>query len=272
MRKGGWTAMTKVCPLFSGSKGNSYFIGSGMSGILIDAGRSAKQLTSMLEHCEVDLKGIRGIFVTHEHSDHVKGLRVFASRHHIPVYSSLGTLQVLEQTGDLQGDFTAEVIDPRGMACGNLFVKPFHTSHDSAESIGFQIHTPDGHTIVLATDLGFLSKEIYQEMRGSDLVIVESNHDVGMLQNGSYPYLLKKRILSNVGHLSNASCAEVLPGLVEQGTTHIMLAHLSDENNTPDLAIQTALCSLALAGCRNQADFQLEVAPKENLQGHTILL
>lgn len=264
--------MTKVCPLFSGSKGNSYFIGSGSTGILLDAGRSAKQLTAMLQHCEIDVRGIQGIFITHEHSDHVKGLRVFASRYHIPVYSSLGTIQALEKSGDLRGDFTTEVIDLRGMACGNLFMKPFRTSHDSAESIGFQIHTPDGHMIVLATDLGCLSDDICTEMQGSDLVIVEANHDVGMLQNGSYPYALKKRILSETGHLSNTSCAEILPSLVEHGTTHIVLAHLSDENNTPDLAAQTALCSLALAGCRDGVDFQLEVAPKENQLAHTILL
>lgn len=264
--------MTKVCPLFSGSKGNSYFIGSGSGGILIDAGRSAKQLTMMLEHCEIDVKAIQGIFITHEHSDHIKGLRVFASKHHISVYSSSGTLQALEKTGDLQGDFTTEVIDPRGMACGNLFIKPFHTSHDSAESIGFQIHTPDGHMIVLATDLGFLSDEIYREMQGSKLVIVESNHDVGMLENGPYPYALKKRILSKLGHLSNLSCSEILPDLVKQGTTHILLAHLSDENNTPDLALQTALCSLSLAGCQEGTDFRLEVAPRENQPAHAILL
>lgn len=263
--------MARVCPLFSGSKGNSYFIGSQTSGILIDVGRSAKQLTEMLQRCEIAPASIRGIFLTHEHIDHVKGLRVFASKHQVPVFSSLGTLQELEKTGDLQGKFTAEVIDPKGMACGDLFVKPFATSHDCAESVGFRIHTADDRTIVLATDLGLLTEEILEEMQGCDFVILESNHDVGMLQNGSYPYSLKKRILSQVGHLSNTVCADSLPRLAGSGTTRFLLAHLSEENNTPELALQTALCSLTMAGFQQGIDFQLGIAPRENVTGNPIL-
>ena len=183
----------------------------------------------------------------------------------------MGTLQELEKTGDLQGKFTAEVIDPKGMACGDLFVKPFATSHDCAESVGFRIHTADDRTIVLATDLGLLTEEILEEMQGCDFVILESNHDVGMLQNGSYPYSLKKRILSQVGHLSNTVCADSLPRLAGSGTTRFLLAHLSEENNTPELALQTALCSLTMAGFQQGIDFQLGIAPRENVTGNPIL-
>ncbi len=263
--------MARVCPLFSGSRGNSWFIGSQHSGILIDAGRSAKQLTEMLSRCELSLSAIRGIFLTHEHTDHVKGLRVFASRHQIPVFSSLGTLRQLEQTGDLDGNFPAEVLEPRGMACGDVFVRPFRTSHDCAEGIGFRVQTADDRTVVLATDLGVLSQEVLAELAGCDVAILESNHDEGMLKNGRYPYVLKQRILSETGHLSNVHCAQALPGLVEQGATRFVLAHLSEENNTPDLAAQTARCSLAMAGCQEGVDFQLYVAAPENPTGKPIL-
>lgn len=261
--------MAKVCPLFSGSSGNSYYIGTGDSGILLDVGRSAKQIKEMLNHCGIEISKIQAIFLTHEHTDHVKGLRVFASKYQIPVYSSAGTLSALEKTGDL-AKVTYDVIPREGMACGDLFIQSFPTSHDSAESIGFRIQTPDERTITLATDLGVITSDVKCALHQSDFVILESNHDIGMLQNGIYPYHLKKRILSDHGHLSNLSCADILPELVSNGTTRILLSHLSNENNTPELALQTALCALQVNEMREGFDYKLYVAPKENKIARTI--
>ncbi len=259
--------MARLCPLFSGSSGNSYYIGSATAGILIDAGRSAKQMEQMLACSGIDTGAIQGIFVTHEHSDHIKGLRVFASRYHIPVYTSLGTLRELERMGCLEGNFECGVIDGSGMESAGMYVEPFRTSHDSAESVGYRVRTYDDRSVCVSTDLGYMSDEVRGALTGADLVVLESNHDVGMLNNGPYPYPLKKRILSKIGHLSNEACADELCGLAESGTTRFVLAHLSAENNTPDLAYQTALCALTMAGMKIGTDFELSVAPRENTAG-----
>jgi phosphoribosyl 1,2-cyclic phosphodiesterase len=263
--------MTRFCPLFSGSSGNSYYIGTATAGILIDAGRSAKQLMSMLNLCGIEITAIQAIFVTHEHSDHISGLRVLASRYHIKVFSSLGTLNALEDMGCLSGSFQSYEIGTGGVELADMLVKPFRTSHDSAESIGYLIQSQDGRNIGFSTDLGYMSDEVRNSLIGADLVVLESNHDIGMLKNGPYPYPLKKRILSDTGHLSNTACAEELCGFAQKGTTRFVLAHLSSENNTPDLAYQTALCSLTLAGMKQGIDFELSVAPKENSDGKVMI-
>jgi phosphoribosyl 1,2-cyclic phosphodiesterase len=150
-------------------------------------------------------------------------------------------------------------------------ITAFPTSHDSAESVGYQIQTADDRTITLATDLGVLTPPVKEALRQSDFAIVESNHDIGMLQNGPYPYYLKRRILSEEGHLSNGDCADFLPELVSGKTTRLLLSHLSHENNTPELALQTSLCALQVSGMRENVDYQLFVAPRENTMGRTIL-
>lgn len=263
--------MARLCPLFSGSSGNSYYIGSEERGVLIDAGRSAKQITEKLAHCGIPLSAIEGIFVTHEHSDHVQGLRVFAGRHHIPVYASFGTLEALNDAQILNGKFPCAVIGPEGLQCGGMEIVPFHTSHDCAEGYGYLVKTADDHRVAFSTDLGVITPEVEKMVEGADFVVLESNHDVGMLRNGPYPYPLKRRILSSIGHLSNETCAEYLPYLARKGASRFLLAHLSNENNTPELAYQTALCSLKMAGLEENRDFILSVAPRENIEGSTIL-
>lgn len=262
--------MARICPLFSGSSGNCYYIGSGEEGILVDVGRSAKQVTTRLEQCGISTDAVKAVFITHEHADHVAGLRVFASRYHLPVYASAGTLSALSRMECLSDKFSQSVIDGTGMECAGMRIAPFPLSHDSAECVGYRIVTEDGRTVALSTDLGCLSEEVETGLTGADFVVLESNHDVGMLKNGPYPYPLKRRILSHTGHLSNADCAEELCRLVQCGTTRFLLAHLSAENNTPELAYQTSLCSLNLNGFQQDKDFQLFVAPRENVSGKSI--
>ncbi len=187
--------MARFCPLFSGSSGNSYYIGSAREGILIDVGRSAKQIADMLNACKIEISAIRAIFITHEHSDHVSGLRVFASRHHVPVYASAGTLNALKAAGCLNEKIESGIIGSNGMECAGMKITPFPIPHDSAECVGYRIETPDDRKIALSTDLGYLSEEVRNRLTGSDMVVLESNHDIGMLQNGPYPYPLKRRIL-----------------------------------------------------------------------------
>lgn len=259
--------MARFCPLFSGSSGNSFYFGGRDAGVLIDVGRSARQTVKMLESCEIPLQSIKGIFITHEHSDHVKGLRVFAEKHQLPVYASAGTLQALEENGTVTAKMTCRVVESGGIECAGMMIRPFPISHDCAEGFGYKIHTADDRQVTFATDLGYISDQVQQELETSDFVVLESNHDIGMLQNGPYPYYLKRRILSEIGHLSNEICAQMLPHLAQKGVTRFVLAHLSAENNTPDLAFQTALCSLKMAGLHENVDFELAVAPRENTTG-----
>ena len=263
--------MARFCPLFSGSSGNSYYIGSATEGILVDAGRSAKQITDMLGACGIDPDAVRAIFVTHEHSDHVSGLRVLASRRHIPVFASAGTLNALETMGCLNEKIQANIIGAGGISVAGMQVTPFRISHDSAECVGYRIETSDGRKVALSTDLGYLTEQVRNCLSDSDMVVLESNHDIRMLENGPYPYVLKRRILSKTGHLSNDACAAELKLLVRSGATRFVLAHLSKENNTPDLAFQTSLCELKLSGMKQGRDFELYVAPRANIENRTII-
>lgn len=252
--------MAKFCPLFSSSGGNSVYIGSGDGGVLIDAGMSAKQIHIALHNIGVNPETIDAVFVTHEHSDHIKGIRVFASKYHIKVYGTKGTLSYLEENGHLRGEFESEVMSSDGCQAGALFVKPFKTSHDSRESCGYKVMLPDNTGVAVATDLGIMTDEVHCAICGCETVMLESNHDVGMLENGPYPYPLKKRILGEKGHLSNENCAKEVVKLVENGTRRIILGHLSKENNIPQLAFQTSYAALEETGAKADTDYILKVA------------
>ena len=256
--------MAKFCPLFSGSKGNCVYIGSGDNGILIDAGRSAKQINDALAQKEISASGIEAVFITHEHSDHTKGLRVFAKKHKIPVYATAGT--ICGMRSQKMVDETTNLIEFCGeLELGNFRVKSFSTSHDTIEPCGFVVEIlSDGRKIAVCTDLGVITDEVRAAIEGCDLVMLESNHDVGMLMTGAYPYQLKQRIIGAKGHLSNEACAEEVVRLVENGATRLFLAHLSEENNYPDLALQSAVCALTQAGYREGFDYSIEVCSPIN--------
>ena len=259
--------MVRVCPLCSSSSGNSIYVSSGRTGILVDAGNTAKQLEILMRENQIDISTINAIFVTHEHSDHIKGLRVFASKYGIKIYASKGTMECLSELGVLNGKFTYDVITPNGIEVNEMHITPFSTSHDSRESVGYVIKTADNRKVAIVTDIGVVSDTVRSAIQGCDAIVIESNHEVRMLQNGRYPYFLKRRILSDVGHLSNESCAKELPNLVRTGTTRFILAHLSIENNDPRLAYNTSLCSLTQNGMKEDVDFKLYVAPQINKDG-----
>lgn len=252
--------MARFCPLFSGSAGNSIYIGNSDGGILVDIGKSAKQTEAALFNIGVDPDSINAVFVTHEHSDHISGVRVFASKHHSKVYATGGTLSVLEANGVLNGRFKYEEISENGNEAGSLFITAFKTSHDSADSCGYKIDCSDSRKIAVATDLGEMTDEVMETIIGCDLVLLESNHDVMMLQNGPYPYPLKQRILGRCGHLSNECCAQAAVKLIENGTTRLFLGHLSRENNLPQLAFQTTYSALSECGAKENVDYILKVA------------
>lgn len=263
----------KFCPLFSSSSGNSVYIGNGNSGILIDVGRNAKQMCNKLSEINVNPEGIKAIFITHEHSDHIAGLKVFSKKYGIPVYASSGTLKCLREKQLIADNVSDITVPEEGVEIADFFVKPFKTSHDCADSRGYTVSYVNGNgKAAVLTDSGYVSSDMLKEITGSNLVYLESNHDIDMLKTGDYHYLLKQRILSDKGHLSNDACADTLRALVNRGTTQFVLAHLSPENNTPELAYDTSVSSLSEIGALIGRDYLLDVASPENNRKPYIVL
>lgn len=252
--------MAKFCPLFSSSTGNSIYIGGGDDSILIDVGISAKQTEQALWNIGVDANDVRNIFITHEHSDHIKGLKVFTKKHKSRVYMTAGTYEALTKTDALDNVDECRIISADGVDVGCMLIKPFAISHDCIEPCGYTVEISNGRKISVATDLGIMTDTVLDALKGSDLVMLESNHDVNMLQCGGYPYMLKRRILGVKGHLSNDDCATTLTKLIESGTTRFFLGHLSRENNLPQLAYQTSVCALSEMGASEGDDYFIRVA------------
>lgn len=252
--------MARFYPLFSGSSGNSTYMGTATEGILIDCGMSAKQLNLALEEAEIAPHTIRAVFITHEHIDHIRGLRVFAKKYGCPVYASPGTLKQLLQMGQLDGVTDYRPIGEAGVELQTMRITSFPTSHDAAESVGYRIEFADGRAACVATDTGMITPAILQGLRGADLVLLESNHDPRMLRYGPYPAPLKARIASELGHLSNTDCAAAAVHLLENGTARFVLGHLSRENNTPETAREATLAALTADGGAEGMDFLLQVA------------
>lgn len=252
--------MAKIVPLFSSSKGNSYYIQGNGSAILIDAGSNLKQLELAMTANELFMGDVRAVFVTHEHSDHISALNVLLKRYHIPLYASRGTLDYLINSNKVPACAELNVISD-AVDTGDFHVERIETSHDACEPCGYHIVTPDGRRLSVVTDTGYLTDSARAYISRSNLAVVESNHDLDMLKSGPYPYILKRRILSDNGHLSNAACSEVLPEFVGSGLTRIILGHLSEENNTPGLALDEAVASLTRAGMVLNSDYIIDVAP-----------
>lgn len=252
--------MARYCALFSGSKGNCTYIGTLAGGILVDVGVSAKRIREALYARDIPPESIRGVFITHEHSDHIAGLKVLTKQYGWTVYASKGTLSALTEDACVSPVSDLVPLDMKPVTVGDMQILPFHTPHDARESMGFCIETPDERKIAVATDMGVMRQEVQAILAACDLVHIESNHDIGMLRNGSYPYYLKERILSNNGHLSNAMCAATVSALAQAGVTRFTLAHLSEQNNTPALALSTTRAVLARDGFEEGREYLLEVA------------
>lgn len=254
--------MAKACQLFSGSSGNSIFISHRDTKILIDAGVSAKRLDEALSRIGENPKELSAIFVTHEHTDHIGGIRVFAGKHNIPVFAEENVLSKMDMQGVLTNKFTADKISDN-MEIGGIEIVPFYNSHDSVACVGYRFNM-GGKSISVCTDTGYVTDDAREKLMGTDMIFLESNHEVRILQNGPYPYPLKQRILSDYGHLSNSASSEFAKELVKSGTTRLVLAHLSKENNHPDVARQTAVSALAGAGFEEDVDYMLYVSSEVN--------
>ena len=240
------------CSIASGSSGNCIFVGTDHTNVLIDAGISGKRVTEGLHAIDRDPKELDAILITHEHSDHIKGLGVLARKYGIPVYSTQGTIQtMLEQNmlGKVDSSLFHTVAPDIRFEIGELAVLPFRVSHDAAEPM-FYTFQEDGRKLVVMTDTGYVSDRMKGFISTADAYVFESNHDVSMLQMGPYPWKIKRRILSDVGHVSNEDAAVAMSEVVAEKETQIYLAHLSKDNNMKELARMSVSQTLESCGIR----------------------
>lgn len=257
----------RFSPLFSGSSGNATYVGCDDANLLVDAGLSGSRVTQELHRIGIDPYTLDAILVTHEHSDHIKGIGILSRKYDLPVYATEGTWREMFGKIGAVAEKNVRIFEPeQDFFIGSIDVTPFSTPHDAAQPVGYTFET-GGAKLAIATDLGCIRESWLRHLIGADAVILESNFDPGMLQTGPYPYDLKKRIMGRHGHLSNDDAGEVAAELVRNGTKQVILGHLSKENNYPELALQCTELALRQAGYLPYEDVQLLVASRDGNSG-----
>ncbi len=258
--------MAFVYNLCSSSKGNCTYIGDTENGILIDAGLGPRNFTSLMRLRGITPGAVKGIFITHEHSDHISGLKKLCSLIcKVPVFATRETLEEILAKNAVEDDTPLYEINKRTKSVAGFEIKAFDTPHDSAHSVGYSVITPNGRKISVCTDLGTATPTVQGNLDGSDFVLLESNYDDLMLLSGGYPEHLKYRIRSNTGHLSNTDAAKVIKRLIDGGTKKFLLGHLSEENNRPQIALETCISYLSGFGMVISNDYNVSVAPKKSI-------
>ena len=250
------------CPLYSGSSGNSIFVASKNTKILVDVGMPGKSIESALKQIDQNPIDIDGIFITHEHSDHIKGAGIISRRYDIPIYANENTWRVMETKIGKIKESNAIIIENNSVDIKDMHIVSYNISHDAAAPIGFALYS-ENKKACIATDLGYFSDEVKTMIKDADVVLLESNHDVEMVKFGPYPYPLKRRILSDVGHLSNEACGKAIVEIMNDKQKHIILGHLSKTNNYPDLAYQTVLSILKENYIEIGRDISLNLARRD---------
>ena len=254
------------CPLYSGSSGNALFCQYGQTRLLIDAGKSGKTIEEALSSIGADIRTISGVLITHEHSDHISGAGVLARKYHLPLYATRETWWAMkDKIGKIPPDTMREIEAGKDFWLGDIGVVPFSIPHDAADPVGFRLYGGK-MSVATATDLGAFTEDVYANVAGSTLVLLESNHDPDMLRaNPRYSQALKTRILGDHGHLSNEACSEALLRLIAAGTADVILGHLSGENNTPTLAKRVSAERLAREGITPGKDVRMQVALRDEV-------
>jgi len=257
--------MVRFCSLYSGSSGNSIFIASETTKLLLDAGLSGKKIIEAL--CSIGEKPseLNAILVSHEHSDHIKGVGILSRKYNLPIYASEGTWNAMEQMiGPVleSNKVVFSSYDP--FQIGDILVTPFPIPHDACEPVGYSFST-EGKKVTVATDIGHINLNLLSCFEDSDLLLLESNHDLEMLKMGPYPWYLKKRIAGKQGHLSNDAAGEVIAYMAGKGTKRFLLGHLSKENNFPELAYQTVCNALCEKSLMAGNDIMIDIAHRDRV-------
>lgn len=256
--------MLKLYPLFSSSSGNMYLIETNSANILVDVGVSYKKCEVALCSIGKSFEDISAIFITHEHSDHIQGLPLIIKNKNIPVYASELTCRYIKEilnNKKINTDNITRIDNGQAVDILDIKVTPFEVSHDAVQPFGYKVQCEDS-TLTIATDLGVMTNSVMEQLHESDFAVVESNYDKDTLYAGNYPFLVKKRIDSTDGHLSNIDSASAIIELAKAGKRNFLLAHLSVNNNLPVLAHETLTSSLHLAGF-NPLDFNINLASKD---------
>lgn len=231
----------RLCSIASGSSGNCIYVGSDSTHLLIDTGISKKRIDEGLHTLGVKGEELQGILITHEHSDHIQGLGVFSRKYGIPIYATRGTIRGIQEyksLGKMPEGLLHEVQTDVSFELGDLTVRPFSISHDANEPAGYRISCGE-KSVAVATDLGVYDAYTVENLKGLDAVLLEANHDIHMLEVGPYPYPLKRRVMGEKGHLSNERTGQLLCDILHDKLQHVILGHLSKENNYEELAYET---------------------------------
>ncbi len=252
--------MIKFQSFLSSSSGNSTFVSNDNIHLLVDCGAGGKYITECMRRIGILPENLSGILITHEHRDHVAGVGVLSRKFNIPVYATEKTWKAI---GNTLGNFSPENrrLVEKNMTIGDMKVESFAIPHDASAPVGYSFLSGDDK-FTIATDIGHIRNDLLEHLKGSRCVIIEANHDVELLKNGRYPYLLKKRILGDKGHLSNTLCGKICVELAKSGTDTFWLGHLSNENNRPELAYQAVASALEKADFTIGSGISLQVLPR----------
>nr|WP_302596666.1 MBL fold metallo-hydrolase [uncultured Cellulosilyticum sp.] len=257
----------RLCAIASGSSGNCTYLGAGENQFLIDIGISGKKAIAGLGEIDVDPASINGILITHEHSDHIKGVGIFSRKYNTPIYATKKAWErMLEANmlGAIKEENVRILEKGKYIEQDGLRILPYSIHHDSVDPVGYTFEYKN-KKITLATDIGIVDEEIAQHLRGSNGILLEFNHDIRMLEAGSYPFPLKKRILGDKGHLNNEDAAKALVEIYHEGLEWAVLGHLSKDNNVPDLAYLTAKTALEENNIQVGKDIIVSVAKRDEV-------
>ena len=230
--------MFQFCSLYSGSSGNCSYVHTNSTRILIDVGQSAKKVEEALHSIDVDPNSIDGILITHEHSDHIKGVGLFSKKFNIPVYANIETWNAMEEQKNKIDDENVKLFSFKKFSIGDIEIVPFSIPHDAANPCGFNLYHRK-KKMSIATDIGHIDKSVMDNLINSSFLLLEANYESNLLDYSHYPYLLKQRIKGPNGHLSNVDCGKTISYLAQHGLNSVMLGHLSKENNMPEFAYKT---------------------------------
>ncbi|MCR5619012.1 MAG: MBL fold metallo-hydrolase [Lachnospiraceae bacterium] len=256
----------RLCPLYSGSSGNCIYVGSDDTHLLVDIGVSGKKAEEGLNTIGLTGRDINGILITHEHSDHIQGLGVFSRKYGVPMYATEATIEAIlsmKSLGTIDRSLFNIVKSDERFELGDISVDPMKISHDAADPVAYRFRKDD-RNIAVCTDLGCYTDYTSDCLSGMDALLIEANHDIRMLENGSYPYPLKMRILGEKGHLSNEASGKLLSSVLNDRIRKVFLGHLSKENNYPDLAFESVRMEITMGDNPYRAsDFDISVAKRD---------
>ena len=258
----------RLCSIASGSSGNCIYTGSDNTHILVDTGISKKKVEEGLKELELKGEDVNGILVTHEHIDHIQGLGVFTRKYGVPIYATKGTIEGIKNCSSL-GKIDYSLLHPiktdERFKIGDIDIDPFRISHDANEPAGYRLNC-GGSSVAVATDLGKYDAYTVDKLKNLDAILLEANHDIHMLEVGAYPYYLKQRVLGDKGHLSNELSGKLLCDILHGGLKHILLGHLSKDNNYAELAYETVKLEVTLSDNDFKGDdLDLQVAKRDSV-------